>query len=56
MELCSYTFRKAKKPHLCDICGFEIVPGSEYISIRNTQDGKFWYNKEHIHCDALLEA
>lgn len=56
MELCSYTFRKAKKPHSCDVCGFEIVPGSEYISIRSMQDGKFWHNKEHIHCDAILNA
>lgn len=56
MELCSYAFRRAKKPHSCDVCGFEIVPGSEYISVKSMQDGKFWYNKEHIHCDAILNA
>lgn len=55
-EICSVTQRQAKKVHFCDVCGKPILPGSEYIAIRSAQDGRFWHNKEHIHCDALLDA
>ena len=55
-EICSVTQHKAKKNHFCDVCGKPIIPGSEYLAIRSTQDGRFWNIKEHIHCDALLNA
>lgn len=55
-EICSVTQRKAQKAHFCDVCGKPILPGSEYIAIRSAQDSRFWHNKEHIHCDALLDA
>lgn len=55
-EICSVTQRKAKKVHICDICGKRIYPGCEYISVRGGQDGRFWYNKQHIHCDAVAAA
>lgn len=51
-EICSVIQRKAKKIHFCDVCGKPIIPGSEYLAIRSAQDGRFWHNKEHIHCDA----
>lgn len=55
-EICSITQRKAKKAHFCDVCGKSIIPGSEYMDMRYAQDGLFWHSKEHIHCDALLDA
>lgn len=55
-EICSVIQRKAKKIHFCDVCGKPIIPGSEYLAIRSAQDGRFWHNKEHVHCDALLDA
>ena len=55
-ELCSITQRKAKKTHICNICGKRICPGSEYVFARSGQDGRFWYNKQHIHCDAIASA
>lgn len=55
-EICSVIQRKARKTHFCDVCGKPIIPGSEYLAIKSAQDGRFWQNKEHIHCDALLDA
>ena len=55
-EICSVIQRKAKKIHFCDVCGKPIIPESEYLAIRSAEDGRFWHNKEHIHCDALLDA
>ena len=55
-EICSVIQRKAKKIHFCDVCGKPIIPDSEYLAIRSAEDGRFWHNKEHIHCDALLDA
>lgn len=55
-ETCYIIQRKAKKIHFCDARGKPIIPGSEYLVIRSAQDGRFWQNKEHIHCVALLDA
>lgn len=55
-EICDVQQRRARKQHSCDVCGAAILPGSEYISFRSMQDGRFWYNKSHIHCDAILNA
>jgi len=55
-EICDVTQRKARKAHACDVCGKAILPGSEYIHARSVQDSRYWYNKLHIHCDAVLEA
>ena len=55
-EVCEVTQRRARKVHICDICGKRIYPGCEYISVRSAQNGRFWYSKQHIHCDALASA
>lgn len=50
------TQRKAKKIHYCADCGKPILPGSEYICVHGRQNGGHFYRKEHIHCDAVINA
>lgn len=56
IDLCEVTQRRARKTHFCEVCGKPIVPGSEYISTKSLQEGRFVNVKEHIHCDAVLNA
>lgn len=55
-ELADITQRRAKKIHYCDDCGKPIMPGCEYLSIRGQENGRYFYKKEHIHCDAVINA
>lgn len=55
-ELTSVIQRKARKVHYCSDCGRPILPGCEYLAVRGMQDGSFFYEKEHIHCDAAIRA
>ncbi len=55
-DLASITQRKAQKLHFCDDCGRPILRGCEYLSIHGQQNGKYFYKKEHIHCDAVVNA
>lgn len=52
--------RKAKKRHVCVICGKDILPGCQYIheSYKAEKCGKKKYITfgRHIHCDAMMEA
>lgn len=55
-ELANVTQRRARKIHYCSDCGKPILPGSEYLSVKGMDCGQFFYEKEHIHCDALINA
>lgn len=55
-ERCDITTRRARKMHICDVCGGVIPAGSEYVSARSIGEGRTWYNRLHIHCDAVLDA
>lgn len=48
--------RKAIKPHVCGICGREIVRGTRYVHITDNGSGRFRAMKVHIHCDALMQC
>lgn len=50
------TQQKARKIHFCNDCGKPILPGCEYINTRISHNGKKVSKKEHIHCDAVINA
>lgn len=37
----------ARRPHLCDLCGEEIAPGTRYRSVGIVMDGEFATQKMH---------
>ena len=54
-EFQSRVQRKGRKTYTCDVCGGVIRPGSEYI-VASGFSGRYWQERRHIHCDALLYA
>lgn len=49
------TYRKARKPHQCGMCGRRIDPGEVYKHGVGV-DGSAWTWKECRHCTYVLEA
>lgn len=56
LEFSDRTQHKARKRHVCDLCGKDILPGCEYINERMRLHGEFLNLHRHIHCDAILDA
>lgn len=54
-EFYSHSVRKAKKSHICDECGREILPGERYDYASGKADGEMWFAKTCIHCTAVSE-
>lgn len=48
--------RRARGKHACDICGHLILPGCEYLTIKEVWKGRTEYHKSHIHCHAIADA
>lgn len=46
---------RARKRHICHLCGKTIFRGAEYIRVKWYSDG-FCEAARHIHCDALLQT
>lgn len=55
-EFLSRTQRQARMNHVCSICGNIIRKGAEYIAIRGRCKNGYWYEHQHIHCDAVICA
>ena len=48
--------RRARKPYRCDVCDKPILKGREYIHVTQKFDGEIHTFRQHIHCDALVDA
>ena len=48
--------RKARKQHICDLCGKPIPKGAEYIYTTFVCDCMICEEHRHIHCDAMMNA
>ena len=55
VDLFSERQLKARKRHVCHLCGRPILPGAEYIRAKWFDDG-FREVARHVHCDVLLNA
>lgn len=56
LEFSERSQTRARKRHMCHICGKAILPGCEYIHEKQKYDGEFHDLKRHLHCDAILDA
>lgn len=54
MEFYEYLTRKAKKNHICEMCGKTIYPDEEYSVEIGKYDGDFFYRKLHNDCYNVL--
>ena len=50
------THPKARKEHICDICGEKIKVGERYSKQVGTFDGDFYNNCYCLDCEAVLDA
>lgn len=55
-EVINVTQCKARKMHYCMDCGRPILPGCEYMHTSGRKNGSFFSAREHIHCDAVINA
>ena len=47
---------KARKNHVCDLCGCVIQKGETYEHQVNMQDGRVYDFRAHLHCQELSSA
>ena len=50
MEIISECRPVARKRHICECCGFEIMPGMRYFRQFNKEDGEAWAFTAHEDC------
>lgn len=53
MEILSIIKRKARKTHLCDLCGCVIEVGETYGSQVIKSEGDFYTWRSHVSCDKI---
>lgn len=55
MEFYTSNKVKARKVHVCEMCGGQINPGEEYQRESGKYDGEFFDRKLHLDCLSVLE-
>lgn len=53
MESIARRYRKAKKEHICELCGNTISVGEKYCYQFNKDGSDVWSFKSHLECDFL---
>jgi len=53
MQTLSRTTQKARKEHICNLCGLPIRVGERYNKQSNINGGEFYEFKAHEICDVL---
>lgn len=56
MNTIAHEYRKARKPHVCMLCGREIGVGETYLHQRNVDCGDIWTWRSCQHCNVLTSV
>lgn len=49
------TIRRARKTHLCFLCGYGIHPGAIYHYSSGVYDGTWWTSRAHLGCAQYVD-
>ena len=50
------TYRRARKPHKCGLCGEEILVGESHFCQSVAEDGTVWTFRAHRECDEKFRS
>lgn len=56
LEFWNNRHHKARKKHVCDMCGLEILPGQTYQRYSGKYDGEMFDCKYCLDCEKVIDA